>query len=309
MKKLKEIIIESFIKICGFSIIIILVLIFIFITKEAIPLFTSHEIRKEINLNKLFLPQDYGAKKKQFIWQPVSALPKYSVAVLLLGTLKATFVALLFALPLAIGAAIYTSEFAPLQIREFIKPVIELLAGFPSVVLGFFTLTVLASWLQATFGWTFRLNAISAGIGLGLAVIPIVYTITEDALRVVPKTYREAALALGANKWQTTKRVVLISAFPGIFAACVLGLGRAIGETMIVLMASGNAAIMSLNLTHSIRTLSATIATELPEVVVGSIHYSVLFFIGAFLFIVTFFINLFGHWFVSKLKSKLEGKK
>jgi phosphate transport system permease protein len=307
--RLLDKLLEWCIKLTAFVVIGALILIFIFIAKESLPIFLSPEVHKDTDLLRLFLPQDFMAGKgREFLWQPISIIPKFSVVVLLLGTMKATFVALIFAIPISIAAAIYTSEFAPNFMRELIKPAIELLAGFSSVVLGFFALIVLASWFQNLFGWTFRLNAITAGIAMGLSVIPVVYTITEDALTAVPKTYRDGALALGANKWQTAYRVVLPAAFPGIFAACVLGLGRAIGETMIVLMASGNAAIMSLDLTLSVRTLSATIAAELAEVVVGSTHYSVLFFLGAFLFVVTFFINLFGYWVVNRLKSKLEGK-
>ncbi len=138
--------------------------------------------------------------------------------------------------------------------------------------------------------------------------MPIVYTVTEDALSAVPNSYREGSLALGANTWQTAWGVVLPAALPGVFAACVLGFGRAIGETMIVLMASGNAAITSLKFTDSVRTLSATIAAELAEVVVGSAHYHTLFFIGAFLFLITFVNNLLGHWFVQRLRRRLHGE-
>jgi phosphate transport system permease protein len=166
---------------------------------------------------------------------------------------------------------------------------------------------VLAGWLQSAFGWTYRLNALTAGIGLSLAVIPIVYTVSEDAFTSVPQTYRDGSLAMGASSWQTAWRVVLPAAMPGVLAACVLGFGRAIGETMIVLMASGNAAVLSLLPTDSIRTFSATIAAELGEVVVGSAHYHVLFFIGAFLFVLTFSINLAGHWWVGRLQKKLQG--
>jgi len=167
---------------------------------------------------------------------------------------------------------------------------------------------VLASWLQDAFGFTFRLNAITAGIGLSLAVIPIVFTVAEDALSAVPQAFRDGSMALGANRWQTAWRVVLPAAMPGVFAACVLGFGRAIGETMIVLMASGNAAMMSWDPAESFRSFSATIAAELGEVVYGSAHYHVLFFIGAFLFVITFFLNLAGHWYVGRLRARLEGK-
>jgi phosphate transport system permease protein len=292
----------------AFIAILSLILIFIFIGKEALPILTSAEIRKEANLSNLFLPQAArpGADA-EYTWQPVSELPKYSLLPLLAGTLKATIIATLIAIPLAVLAALYTAEFAPPWARETIKPAIEILAGIPSVVVGFFCLMVLAGWLQSTFGWTFRLNAVTAGIGLSLAVIPIVYTVCEDAFTSVPQTYREGSIAMGASSWQTAARVVLPAAMPGVLAACVLGFGRAIGETMIVLMASGNAAILSFSPTDSIRTFSATIAAELGEVVVGSPHYHVLFFIGAFLFVITFVINLFGHWWVGRLQKKLQG--
>jgi phosphate transport system permease protein len=215
----------------------------------------------------------------------------------------------LLAIPLAVAAALYTSEFAPGWVREIIKPAIEMLAGIPSVVIGFFCLMVIAGQLQTLFGWTFRLNAVTAGVGLSLAVIPIVYTMAEDAFTSVPQTFREGSVAMGASTWQTAWHVVLPASSPGLFAACVLGFGRAIGETMIVLMASGNAAMLSLSPGDSVRTFSATIAAELGEVVVGSGHYHVLFFIGAFLFVLTFVINLFGHWWIGRLQRKLQGTR
>lgn len=288
--------------------IVSLILIFIFIGKEALPIFTSAEIQEEANIGNLFLPQSAGGGAgEEYTWQPVSELPKYSLLPLLAGTLKVTIIASLIAIPLAVLAALYTAEFAPAWARETVKPAIELLAGIPSVVVGFFCLMVLADWLQGVFGWTFRLNAVTAGIGLSLAVIPIVYTVCEDAFSSVPQAYRDGSVAMGASSWQTAARVVLPAAMPGVLAACVLGFGRAIGETMIVLMASGNAAILSLLPTDSIRTFSATIAAELGEVVVGSAHYHVLFFIGAFLFVITFAINLLGHWWVGRLQKKLQG--
>ncbi len=298
-----EALIEFLIRSSGFVVIGAVVLIFVFVAKEAIPLLTSSEIHKEVTVGKMIVPQEGGG----FSWQPVSTVPKYSLLPLLIGTLKVTMVALLIALPIAVGAAIFTSEFAPQGVREVIKPAVELLAGIPSVVIGFFALMVLASWLQDAFGIRIRLNAITAGIGLALAVIPIVYTVSEDALSAVPQAFRDGSMALGANRWQTAWRVVLPAATPGVFAACVLGAGRAIGETMIVLMASGNAATMSLSPTHSFRSFSATIAAELGEVVHGDAHYRVLFFIGAALFVITFLLNLAGQSYVNRLKKKLRG--
>jgi phosphate transport system permease protein len=211
------------------------------------------------------------------------------------------------AVPLGIAAAVYVAEFAPRRLREVLKPVIEMLAGIPSVVVGFFALMVLATWLQGAFGLTNRLNAVVAGVGLAVAVIPLVFTVSEDALTAVPASYREASLALGATRWETALRVVLPAAAPGVLAAVVLGFGRAIGETMIVLMASGNAAITSWSPADSVRSLSATIAAEMGEVVFGGAHYSVLFFIGIELFAFTFVLNMAAGAFVRRLVRRLAG--
>lgn len=292
----------------AFGAIAVIVLIFVFIGREALPIITSAEVHEEVTIKGMVTPVEWRASKpKTYIWQPVSEVPKYSLFPLLLGSLKATFVAILFATPFAVGAAMYSSEFAPRRAREIIKPVIEMLAGIPSVVLGFFALIVMAGWLKDAFDWKYRLNATTAGIALGIAVIPIIYTVAEEALRAVPRQYREAALALGASPWQIARRIVLPAAAPGIFAAVALGFGRAIGETMIVLMASGNAATWTLPLTDSVRTMSATVAAEMAEVVNGSPHYHVLFFIGALLFILTFLINLVGELYVGRLKRRLTG--
>jgi phosphate transport system permease protein len=292
----------------AFLAIISLILIFLFIGKEALPVFTSAEVRGEAGLSKLFLPQaKHAGAAAEFSWQPISEVPKYSLLPLFVGTIKVTIIAVLIAIPLAVAAALFTSEFAPSWARETIKPCIEILAGIPSVVVGFFCLMVIASWLQNVFGWTFRLNALTAGIGLSLAVIPIVYTVCEDAFSSVPQPFREGSIAMGASLWQTASRVVLPAAMPGVLAACVLGFGRAIGETMIVLMASGNAAVLSWSPVSSVRTFSATIAAELGELVQGSPHYHVLFFIGAFLFILTFVINLMGRWWIGRLQKRLQG--
>lgn len=292
----------------AFSAIAAIILIFLFIGREAAPVLTSPAVHQEVTISKMVVPlEPRPGKPKTYIWQPISQTPKYSLPPLLLGSLKATLVAILFAAPFAIGAAIYSSEFAPPRMRELIKPVIEMLAGIPSVVMGFFALIVLASLLQDTFGWKFRLNATNAGIALGIAIIPVIYTVAEGALRAVPRHFREASQALGASPWATARRVVLPAAAPGIYAGVALGLGRAIGETMIVLMASGNAAIWSVSLTDSIRTMSATIAAELAEVVNGSPHYHVLFFIGALLFLLTFLLNSLGELYVGRLRRRLTG--
>ena len=249
-----------------------------------------------------------GYDKPEYIWQPVSQIHKYNIIPLVIGSLKATLVALLFGVPLALGAAIYVSQLAPPRLKEWLKPGIEMLAGVPSVVLGFFALIVMATFLQSVVGYESRLNAFVAGIALGLAIIPVVFSIAEDALTSVPRSYTQAALALGSSKWQAAWRIVLPAAIPGVFAAVVLGFGRAIGETMIVLMASGNASIVSWSLFDSTRTMTATIAAELAETVVDGHHYRILFLVGALLFIVTFVSNLVADVVIHRLKSRLEGK-
>ena len=241
------------------------------------------------------------------VWQPTSDVPKLSLIPILLGTLKATLVGLLFACPIGVSAALFSSEFAPPKLREVLKPVIELLAGIPSVVMGFFALIVLATWLQDAFGFTYRLNAINAGLALGFALVPIVYTISEDGLAAVPRAHREASYALGATRFQTAWKVVLPAAAPAVFASFVLAFGRAIGETMILLMAGGNAAIASLSLLDPLRTLSATIAAEMGEVVVGSDHYGALFFMGTLLFVITFISNTGGQWVIRRMQQRLQG--
>jgi phosphate transport system permease protein len=266
--------------------------------RETIPLFTSPEARAEASLGNLF---------SAGLWQPVGDVPKYSLLPLAIGTFKVIVVALLVAIPLGVLAAVYTAEFASARIRELVKPAIEILAGIPSVVMGFFALMILATVLQKLTGSEMRLNAVNAGLAVGLAIVPTIFSVSEDALRAVPRSYREASLALGCNDWQTAYFVTLPAAASGIWASVVLGFGRAVGETMIVLMASGNAAISSPHLFESVRTLSATIAAELGEVVFGSPHYHMLFFLGTLLFSVTFLVNLVAGISVGRMKRRLAG--
>lgn len=242
-------------------------------------------------------------------WVPVSEHPRFGLLGLLIGTLKVTIIAMLIAGPLAVLAALYTSCFASKKVKETIKPIIEMLAAFPSVVIGFFALMVLATFFQDLFGYDSRLNAFIGGVAMALAAIPIIYTISEDALSAVPKTFSEASLALGASKWQTAFFVILPAATPGIFAALLLGVGRVFGETMIALMATGNAALLSSNPFESVRTFAATIGAEMAETVFGETHYSVLFFIGSLLFIFSFALNAVAEFYVKgKLIKKFQGK-
>ncbi len=281
-----------------------ILLILLFVGKEALPLITSGEVHREVTLGSMFAPIQ-TANDMAYVWQPVSETPKYNVLPLIVGSLKVTLVALVFAVPLSVGAAVYVSEYAGPRAREIVKPAIELLAGIPSVVVGFFALIVLASWVQKVFTTEHRLNSLVAGLGLSFAICPIVFSVSEDALRAVPRSYREAALAMGSTRAQTVLKVVLPAAAPGIAAAIVLGFGRAIGETMIVVIASGNAALLDFSLDRSARTITATIAQELGEVVVGSPHYSVLFALGAMLFLATFVVNFFGERIVHGMRRRL----
>jgi phosphate transport system permease protein len=248
-----------------------------------------------------------GYSKPEYIWQPVGQIKKYNIIPLLIGSLKTTLIGLLFAVPLAVGAAIYVSQLARPRVREIVKPTIEMLSGIPSVVVGFFALLVMATVLQHIFGYPTRLNAFVAGIALGFAVIPVVFSIAEDALTSVPPAYTQAALALGSSKWQAAWQIVLPAALPGVFAATVLGFGRAIGETMIVLMVC-SASVMSWSIFDSARSITTTIAAEMAEAVSGGTHYRILFLLGAMLFAVTFVANLIGDVVMHRLKRNLEGK-
>lgn len=360
--RLSEFLAEKIISVVAFLSIAIILLIFIFVFKEAFPIFESNkdgtsemgqqvelasetteeierygigydEAPKEYELDDTEeKPEVYGIEidpllrddgKSEYVaeeefklsslfsieWQPISNNPRYGLLPLFLGTLKLTIIAILFAAPLGILAALFTSVFAPSWLRETIKPAIELLAGFPSVVIGFFALMVLATAFQDFFGYGSRLNAFVGGVAMSLAAIPIIYTITEDALSSVPSSYKEASIALGASPWQTAFLVLLPSATPGIFAAILLGIGRVFGETMIALMATGNASIVSANPFDSVRALSATIGAEMAEVVFGDIHYSVLFLIGSLLFIFTFILNMIAEFYVrGRLVKRFQGK-
>lgn len=298
---------ERMIRIMALSAIAAIALIFIFIAREALPMLWEPDFAEEVQLRDLVIAKQWkGYDEPVYVWQPVGTPAKFNIIPLFVGSLKVTLLAMLFSVPLGIGCAIFMALYAPPKLRQVLKPAIELLAGIPSVVLGFFALMIVASWAQATFGFRFRLNAIVAAVGLTLAIVPVIFTIAEDALQAVPKTLTEAALALGAHKYQVALRVVVPAAVPGIMAGVVLGFGRAIGETMIVLMASGNAAVMEIfDMSTSVRTVTATIAAELGEVAQGDAHWRVLFMLGVLLFAATFVLNLIGAVAIQRLQRKL----
>ncbi|MDB6129193.1 MAG: Phosphate transport system permease protein [Verrucomicrobiales bacterium] len=276
--------------------------------KEAVP--DKDEALNTTQWKYILKPYAFtGYSKPEYIWQPISNIKKYNIIPLIIGSLKTTLVALLFSVPLSIAAAIYVSQLANPKVKEWVKPAIEMLSGIPSVVMGVFALLVLATFLQTIFHYNSRLNALVAGVALGLAIVPVIFSIAEDALTSVPRSYVQAALAVGSSKWQAAWQVVLPAALPGVFAAVILGFGRAIGETMIVLLASGNASIMSASIFDSTRSITSTIAAELAEAVFGGHHYGMLFMIGTLLFGVTFVSNLMGEYIMYRLKSRLEGKQ
>ena len=336
--RLDEFLAEKLITTVAFVSLATIVMIFVFVFREALPIF--YQKPKEAVVGKPEEQETYGGeflgnagkgmkegRDKALLsesaggegeatfsnllsldWQPVSKDPKYGFIPLVLGSMKVTLLAILIGAPIAILAALFTSSFAPKWSKEILKPAIEILAGFPSVVIGFFALVTLASMMQDMFGFQYRLNALVGGVAMSLAVIPIVFTVAEDALTAVPRFMTEASLALGASRWQTALFVTLPAATPGVFAAVLLGFGRAFGETMIVLMATGNAALLSFGLVEPVRTMSATIGAEMAEVVFGDTHYNVLFLLGAILFLFTFMLNGIAEVFIrQRLLKRFRG--
>lgn len=242
------------------------------------------------------------------IWMPTAQpAPQFGVLPIILGTLMVSFAAIAIALPFALAAAVFLSEIADKRLYKLLKPAIELLSGIPSVVYGFFGLIVVVPIVQKTFGLDVGETALSGAIILAIMALPTIITIAEDAMRATPDTLREASLALGANKWQTIYKVVIPHAKSGITAGVVLGIGRAMGETMAVLMVCGNAAVIPHTLLEPIRTIPATIAAELGEAPQGGTHYSALFMLACILFVLTLLINLSVEY-ISKRKN-LKTKK
>ncbi|MRR32109.1 phosphate ABC transporter permease subunit PstC [bacterium] len=265
------------IKISGYSSIVFVTLILIFLLREGVPALFS------VPLKQLF----------STIWYPIEGY--FGIMPLLLGTLLVTVVAILIALPFGICTAVYLSEIAPKWVKGILKPVVEILAGIPSVVLGFIGILVLVPFMRTFFNLATGLTGLTGAILLGLIAIPTVVSIAEDALNMVPDGYRQAALALGATKWQTIWGVTLPAAKTGVLTAVMLGVGRAIGETMAVMMVTGNAPVMPTrfdSILGPLRTMTATIASEMGEVATGSAHYEVLFFIGIVLFLLSLVINI-----------------
>jgi phosphate transport system permease protein len=274
---LSEFIVTRLINLSGYSAIIFVILIFYFLLQESLPALG------DLSLGSLLIAR----------WYPIESM--YGILPLLSGSLVVTFGAALIAIPFGLGTAIYMSEIAPRWIREILKPLVEVLAGLPSVVLGFLGILVVAPQLRVLLNLPTGLTAFAGSLLLGGIAIPTIVSIAEDALDAVPRSYRDASLAMGATKWQTIWMVTLPAARSGVLTAIMLGVGRAIGETMTVLMVTGNAPVLLTGLGtlfSPVRTMTATIAAEMGEVARGSTHYHVLFLIGIILFLISLVVNV-----------------
>ena len=256
----------------------IMIFILFFLARESLP------ILRETSILKLLAGKD---------WYPTYEPPEFGMLPLIVGSMAVTVMAALLAIPLSLGLAIFLSEACPRLLREFFKPALEILGFLPSVVLGFIGMIVLAPWLQESLDLLTGLNLFNAAVLMGVMIVPIVASIAEDSLASVPHDLRDASYALGATRWETTVRVVFPAALPGILEACLLGIMRAVGETMVVLMAAGGAAVIPESVFDAVRPLTSTIAAEMGETPVGSGHYHALFFAGLLLFLFTWAINLF----------------
>jgi phosphate transport system permease protein len=286
--------IEWTIRLCGWSAIAFVFGIFFFVFHEAAP--------------ALFGKLNWIAFFTSDAWRPTSEVqPQYGILALLVGTLAVTGLAMLLAVPVGLGAAVYISEFSRGRTKETLKVLIELLAAIPSVVWGFIGYMVLGPIIIRLTGAPVGVNLLNGGVILALMSVPIIVSVGEDALKAVPDSYREAALSLGANRWEMVYRVLFPAAKNGLLAAVLLGVGRAIGETMAVLMATGHAIQIPHSLLDPIRTLTATIAAELGETVEGDTHYQVLFVIGLLLFAITFVVNLIADLMVKGIRNDSRG--
>ncbi len=270
---------------CGLASIFFVVLIFLFLLKEGLAVF------------KTVTPPQFLFGKS---WYPISEPPHLGILPLILGSLMVTLGAALISIPIGVACAVYIAEVAPLKIKEILKSGIELLAAIPSVVLGFIGMVTLVPWIKSIFHLPTGLTALSGAVMLAFMAMPTIVSIAEDALYSVPKTYKEGALALGATHWQAIHRVILPAASSGIMAAVMLGIGRVIGETMAVMMITGNAAVIPHSILQPVRTLTATIAAEMGEAVVGSEHYFALFAVGIVLFVISFIVNVGADLFLHK---------
>lgn len=286
-RKAKEIIVKNLFFLFSLISIVILAFIIIFLFLEGIPIFTAVSVRE-------FL---FGME-----WYPTYDPPEFGIWPLIVGSFVVTILASILAVPLGVLSAIYIAEIAPPLIKEIFKPVVELLAGLPSVVLGFFGMAVLAPWMQETFDLPTGLNIANASLILALMAVPTISSISEDALYSVPQEFKEASYALGATRFETIARVIVPAALSGISTAVILGMARAIGETMVVLMVAGGAAAIPESIFDSVRPMPASIAAEMGEAPFRSDHYHALFATGIVLFFLTLGFNLIADYVSHKFK-------
>jgi len=235
-------------------------------------------------------------------WNPTANEPIYGILPLIISTSLVSFGAMLIAIPLGIGTAAFISEYASPKLKNILKPLVEMLAAIPSVVIGFLGIVLVGPQIAEFANLPNGLNALNGSLLLAIMALPTIITISEDAIHSIPKTYREASYALGASKWQTLLKVTIPAAAPGIIAAVMLGLGRAIGETMTVLMATGNASLFPTDFFDSVKTITATIAIEMGEVPYQTTHYFALFAIAIVLFFMTLIANLVGEYFINRFR-------
>ena len=256
------------------------------------------------------LPTFHEVSISQFLfgnrWYPTSEPPRLGILPLILGSLWVTAGALIFAIPLGLFSAIFLAELCPKKLREILKPVIEMLAGIPSVVYGFFGMVVLSPLLKDLLSLPTGLTAFTASIILGIMAIPSIVSVAEDAISSVPKSYREASFAVGATHWETIRKVIIPASYSGLGAAVILGAGRIIGETMTVLMVAGGAAVIPTSFFQPVRTMTATIAAEMGEAPVGSLHYHSLFAIAIILFLITFLLNILVDRLAQKYRTQVR---
>jgi phosphate transport system permease protein len=240
-------------------------------------------------------------------WSPLFQPPSYGVVPLVVGTLLTTAIGLVVGIPLGVGSAIYLSEYATPRTRKFFKPVLETLAGVPTVVFGYFALTVVTPWLRKIGIEVAAFNALSGGLVIGILIVPTIASISEDALSAVPQGLREASFGLGAGRFQTSLRVVVPAAFSGIVASVVLGASRAVGETMVVLLAAGQRPNLTLDVREPVETMATFIAaTGKGDIPTGSLEYKTIFAVGALLFVMTFVLNIFSTWIVNRYREEYE---
>jgi phosphate transport system permease protein len=286
-----EFVITRLIKASGYSAIIFVALIFFFLVREGIPTFAETSLSSLLSIR----------------WYPIE--DHFGILPLITGSLIVTLGAGLIAVPFGIGTAVYISEIAPRWMREILKPLVELLGGLPSVVLGFLGILLLSPFIRVLLNLPTGLTALTGSILLGGIAVPTIVSVAEDALDAVPRAYREGAWALGATQWQTIWRVTFPAARSGVLTAVMLGVGRAIGETMTVMMVTGNAPVLAVklgSLFSPVRTMTATIAAEMGEVASGSTHYHVLFFIGMVLFLISLGVNIAASSVVFRTKKRAE---